>query len=88
MLLFIGFAIVWVIGWMVVGMIINSVRVSDGANVTDADTVSSFIQGFALGPIAIMAAFSPVQSAKGKTAPLLIGGLIGSYIAYSIFTNL
>ena len=51
----IGLGIVWVIVFLILGSVINTVRVRKGESINDS--VTFFMQGVALGPIAIMGGF-------------------------------
>ena len=73
----IGLAIIWIIIFITIGFVVNSYRVRNGENINDS--VSSFIQGLALGPIAIMSGFDPRQKAMGKSGGLIFGGIVGTF---------
>ena len=82
----IGLGIVWFIVFLYLGSLINTVRYKKGQSLNDS--VTFFIQGFALGPAAIMAGFDPRNRANGKRGGLIAGGIVGtiSYlVVYSIF---
>jgi len=74
---FIGFSIAWVIGGLILGMLINVVRVNQG-NTKINDGMTAFIQGFTFGPVGIMAAFHAQQASQGKTFPMALGGIVGT----------
>ncbi len=76
MIAFIGLAVVWVIGVMVVGMVINTMRAS---TINSQDSVSVFIQGFMFGPIGVLAAFGPINKSTDNKILMAIGGIIGTF---------
>ena len=47
--------IVWVIVFLILGSVINTIKVRKGESINDS--VTFFMQGVALGPIAIMGGF-------------------------------
>jgi hypothetical protein len=85
MLSFIGFIVVWPIGCVILGMIINTVRARNGHMINDY--FSFFMQGFALGPIAILGSFAPQAQQRGTAAALFWGGASGTVAASSVYLN-
>jgi len=47
-ILLVGLAIIWVLGFLVIGMLFNTNRVKNRKNINDS--VTEFIKGVALGP--------------------------------------
>ena len=85
MLSLIGFIVIWPIGCLIVGMIINTARARNGRMINDY--FSFFMQGFALGPIAILGSFAPQAQQRGTAAALFWGGLCGTIAASSVYLN-
>lgn len=86
MLKLLGFIVAWPIFWLVVSMIINTNRARAGAHINDAFTV--FMQGMILPPFAMLGAFSPEATNSGKTVPMLLGGVVGTIAAVSLYSEL
>jgi len=86
MLSIIGFIIVWVIANIVVAMVINTIRAKNGTNLNDP--ITAFLKGFSLGPISVLAGLSPKSQATGEGTPLIIGGVIGTIVAYNVYYSL
>jgi hypothetical protein len=82
----IGLMVVWVIGGIVAGMLINSIRVSQGVNINDGMTV--FLQAFSLGPIGALGAFSDEAKLNGKSPYMLAGGISGTLAFLAVYQNL
>ena len=68
MLELIGLIVAWWIGWMIIGMIVNSLRVKSNPDGNIRDGFSSFLIGVAIGPMALLPPFDD------KT----LGGVIGT----------
>lgn len=85
MLSLIGFIVVWPIACIILGTLINIVRARNGHVITDYFTF--FMQGFALGPIAILGSFAPQAQQRGTAAALFWGGLCGTIAASSVYLN-
>ena len=85
MLNLIGFVVIWPIGWLIAGMIINTARVRNGSVINDY--FSFFLQGFALGPFAILGSFAPQAQQRGTSAALFWGGLCGTVVASFVYLN-
>jgi hypothetical protein len=77
MISLIGFAVVWIIGCLIFGFLVNTFRARQGVVLLN-DGITAFIQGFTFGPIGIMAAFSAQQAVQGKTFAMATGGLVGT----------
>jgi hypothetical protein len=86
MLMLIGLMVVWVIGGMVAGMLINTVRASQGVNINDGMTV--FLQAFSFGPIGALGAFSDDAKLKGRSSYMLAGGVSGTLAFLAVYQNL
>jgi len=82
----IGAGVIWIAVCIFGGFIINASRAKSGTRYLN-DGVTAFIQGFTFGPIGILAAFAPHQSSQGKTLPMALGGLIGTYLFLSFYTS-
>ena len=85
MLSLIGFIVIWPIGCLILSMIINTARARNGHMINDY--FSFFMQGFALGPIAILSSFAPRAQQRGTAAALFWGGLCGTVAATSVYMN-
>lgn len=86
MLHLVGFIVLWIVGVVIVTMIVNTVRARRGSDLNDSTT--HFCQGFAFGPIGILSAFGPRERLTGRTVPRLIGGIVGSVVAYKLWEML
>ncbi|HIF75747.1 MAG TPA: hypothetical protein EYG31_02100 [Porticoccaceae bacterium] len=75
MIALIGLAVIWVIGVVIAMMIVNSIRASNGANIQDG--LTAFSQGFAFGPISVVAAFGPMTRTNNRGA-MAVGGIVGT----------
>ena len=82
----IGLGIVWVVVFLILGSVINTVRVRKGESINDL--VTFFMQGVALGPIAIMGGFDPRNQANGKSGGLIAGGIVGTISYLVVYSNL
>ena len=82
----IGLGISWVVILLFLGMIINTTRVKNGENINDSTT--AFIQGLALGPIAILSGLDPRQQVTGKSGGLIFGGIVGTVVFLIIYFQL
>ena len=75
----IGFAILWWLGWVLIGMIINSIRArrnrESGVGINDG--VTGFLIGLSIGPMALLPPFDD------KT----LGGLVGSVLFILLYLN-
>jgi hypothetical protein len=83
----IGLAIVWVIGFFVIGFIVNTFRVQQGVTALN-DGVTAFIQGMTFGPLGVISALAPQMRQSGKTMPMASGGVIGTLLFLEIYGNL
>ena len=83
MLLFIVLAVTWVIVGLILTMVINTIRVKNGANINDWLTV--LMTSIVNGPFAILGAFSQEAKLHGKTRPMLLGGIIGVIVFINIY---
>jgi hypothetical protein len=81
----IGFIVIWPIGCLILGMIINTARVRNGDVINDYFTF--FVQGFATGPIAMIGSFAPQAQQRGTAAALFWGGLCGTIVASFVYLN-
>jgi len=86
MLLFIVLAVAWVVVGLILTMVINTLRVKNDANINDRLTV--LMQSIITGPIAILGAFSPEAKLHGKTGPMMLGGIIGIVVFFTIYQAL
>ena len=75
MIALIGLAVIWVIVVVTVITRVNSIRVSYGANIQDG--LTAFSQGFACGPIGVLAAFGPMTRTNNRGA-MAVGGIVGT----------
>jgi hypothetical protein len=74
-----------IIARWVPNIITNTAWARNGTDVVDY--FSFFMQGFALGPFAILGSFSPQAQTRGTAAPLFWGGLSGTIAASSLYLN-
>ena len=86
MLLFIVLAVAWVVVGLILTMVINTLRVKNDANINDRLTV--LMQSIITGPIAILGAFSPEAKLHGKTGLMMLGGIIGIVVFFTIYQAL
>ena len=86
MIAFIGLAVVWVIGVMVLGMAIMYIRASDLNN--SQDPLAAFIQGFMMGPIGVLAAFGPIHKSTENRILMAVGGIAGTFTFLEIYETL
>jgi len=78
MLELIGLVIVWWITWMIIGLIINSLRVKSNPGGNIRDGFSSFLIGVAIGPMALLPPFDD------KT----LGGVVGTVAFIVLYSSL
>lgn len=64
-------------------MILNAIRAKDGENLNDPTT--AFLEGFIFGPIGILSGLNPREQALGRGTPRIIGGAVGTIVAYFLF---
>ena len=83
----IGLAIVWVIGFLVIGFTVNTFRVQQGVTALN-DGVTAFIQGMTFGPLGVISALAPQTRQSGKTMPMALGGVFGTIVFVNIYGNL
>ncbi|MFZ9198291.1 MAG: hypothetical protein ACO22Z_03000 [Paracoccaceae bacterium] len=83
MLEFVVFVILWPIFWLVLGFLMNWVRVVLGVDVRDG--FSEFLKAMVLPPLAILGAFSPHARASGNSGAMLLGGVVGTVLGLCIF---
>ena len=74
----IGFIVAWVIGTMMMAMVINTARAKKGINLNDP--TSAFLKGFSLGPFGVF-----VGLFSGEGAPHVMGGVVGTIVAYNVY---
>ncbi len=79
----IGFIVVWVIATIIMAMVINTIRAKSGTNLNDP--ITAFLKGFSLGPIGVLAGLNPRSLATGEGTPLIMGGVIGTIVAYNVY---
>jgi hypothetical protein len=72
---FVGLAILWVVGFLIIGSIFNTYRVKNGQDINDP--VTDFVKGLALGPFAILSGLDPRSQKNGKSKGLISGGIVG-----------
>jgi len=75
---FIFFTFSWVATSIIVGMVVNIIRIKSGSKVSFNDPISAAMIGFTFGPIGMFAAFSPRSRVYNTTIPMLIGGAAGT----------
>lgn len=73
-------AIAWLIGTFVLGMLLNYIFYKFAGFLFRP--IGSFCMGLAFGPLSILAGLSPQAQAKGESAFLVLGGILGS-LAYA-----
>jgi|TARA_B110000977_G_scaffold126637_1_gene161906 hypothetical protein len=83
---FIGFTAIWIIGFLIIGFIINTNRAKSGVDINDF--LTGFITGLALGPFAVMSGFDPRRQNSKKSKGLIPGGIVGMILFFSTYFNL
>ena len=83
---FIGFTAIWIVGFLIIGSIINTSRAKSGVDINDF--LTGFITGLALGPFAVMSGFDPRQQNSKKSKGLIPGGVVGVILFSSAYFNL
>lgn len=74
-------AVIWFVSMLGMGMVVNfcAYRLTDFPSYT----ATGFATGCAFGPIGILSALSPAT--KGSRVAIGIGGLVGTFIYFSLF---
>jgi hypothetical protein len=63
---FIGLIVAWVFGCLVLGFVVNMLRVRLESTALN-DGVTAFIQGMTFGPLGVVSAFAPHLRYKSKS---------------------
>lgn len=74
----IALIVAWWIGWMIIGLVINSLRVKSNPDRDIRDGFSSFLIGVAIGPMALLPPFDD------KT----LGGVVGTVAFILLYSSL
>ena len=83
---FIGFTAIWIVGFLIIGSIINTSRAKSGVDINDF--LTGFITGLALGPFAVMSGLDPRRQSNKKSKGLIPGGIVGMILFISAYLNL
>jgi len=83
MLTFIGLSVAWIIGTILIAMFIKISVLKSSGN----DSFTAFSQGFAFGPVGIMAAFGPMTNTNNRGS-MALGGVVGTIAFIYVFTSL
>lgn len=81
---FIGFCVLWVISAHILAMLINSMRVKAGTTRLN-DGLSAFMGAYAWGPVGILGGLAPQAWAEGSAGPRIVGGIVGTIAAVTLY---